>query len=163
MRESGIFPNGQPPVLQQPKLGEIQGRYNKGVIQYLGLKYASLEYRFVKPELQITIVKSDAMKHGPPVLTHEGACATKMSFIQAKIPAFDLPPVSDTDRLNLNITVPLEGDSSLPVLVYIHGGGYVFGSGTHPHYDQSKVVELSSIMDRPIVAVNLKYELHSLL
>lgn len=79
-----------------------------------------------------------------------------MGFIQQQLPMPDLPPVSDIDGLNLNITVPIEGVSDMPVLVYIHGGGFTFGSSALPHYDQSKVVELSQIMGQPIIAVNIK-------
>jgi carboxylesterase type B len=81
----------------------------------------------------------------------------EMSFIQASLPKTDVPAMSDTEGLNLNITVPNEGGRNLPVLVYIHGGGFTFGSGSYPHYDQSKVVELSVVMGQPIIAVNIKY------
>lgn len=80
----------------------------------------------------------------------------EMSFVQEHLPKPDLPPMSDLDGLNLNITVPQDGGNNLPVVVYVHGGGFAFGSSTYPHYDQSKVVELSAIMDQRIVAVNFK-------
>lgn len=64
--------------------------------------------------------------------------------------------MSDTEGLNLNITVPLNGGKDLPVLVYIHGGGFQFGSGTYSHYDQGKVVDLTSSVEKPIVAVNFR-------
>jgi carboxylesterase type B len=81
----------------------------------------------------------------------------EMSFIQKSIATYDIPPMSDHHGLNLNITVPQDGGENLPVVVYIHGGGFTFGSSSYSHYDQSKVVELSVIMDQPIVAVNFKY------
>ena len=80
----------------------------------------------------------------------------EMSFIQQHLPKFDTPPMSDLDGLNLNVTVPLSGGSNMPVLIYIHGGGFIFGSNSYPHYDQSKVVELSAMMNQRIVAVNIK-------
>jgi carboxylesterase type B len=81
----------------------------------------------------------------------------KMSFIQASLSRTDVPEMSDTEGLNLNITVPKEHGENLPMLVYIHGGGFIFGSGSYPHYDQSKLVELSVVMGQPIIAVNIKY------
>ncbi|KAK1846294.1 para-nitrobenzyl esterase [Colletotrichum chrysophilum] len=74
-----------------------------------------------------------------------------------EIPGFEKPPMSDLHGLNLNVTLPVEGGHKLPVVVYVHGGGFVFGSGSYSHYDQSKVVELSSIMNQPIISVNIKY------
>lgn len=84
-----------------------------------------------------------------------------MAFIQEHLPKFDVPPMSDLHGLNLNVTVPQDCGSNLPVVVYIHGGGFNFGSSTNPPYDQSKIVELSAIMDQPIVAVNLKSVIRS--
>lgn len=59
---------GLPEPLNHPCIGRVQGRYNKGVIQYLGLPYASLEHRFAasvvleypdSPKADV-----DATKHG---------------------------------------------------------------------------------------------------
>jgi carboxylesterase type B len=80
----------------------------------------------------------------------------EMSFIQAALPKLDVPTMSDIEGLNLNITVPSEPGRNLPVLVYIHGGGFTFGSNSYPHYDQSKMVELSTVMGQPMIAVNIK-------
>ena len=85
-----------------------------------------------------------------------GAADMEMSFIQEHIPKPNLPDMSDLCGLNLNVTVPQDGGLDLPVIVYIHGGGFTFGSSTYPHYDQSKVVELSAIMNERVVAVNFK-------
>lgn len=80
----------------------------------------------------------------------------EMAFIQQNLPMPDVPSMSDLHGLNVNVTVPERGGCNLPVMVYIHGGGFVFGTGASPVYDQSKIVELSAIMDQPVVAVNFK-------
>lgn len=66
--------------------------------------------------------------------------------------------MSDTDCLNLNITVPAGSNpsSNLPVLVFIHGGGYTLGSNAWPQYDPARLVVLSAARRSPIVAVNIK-------
>ncbi|MGZ0712516.1 carboxylesterase/lipase family protein (plasmid) [Coraliomargarita sp. W4R53] len=47
------------------------------------------------------------------------------------------PSISGPSTLNVNVFTPVPGDSeaSLPVLVYIHGGGYVSGSPASTWYD----------------------------
>ncbi|TDN91433.1 carboxylesterase family protein [Microbacterium sp. BK668] len=47
------------------------------------------------------------------------------------------PSVPGESTLNVNVFTPLPGDraAALPVLVYIHGGGYVAGSPASPWYD----------------------------
>ena len=51
METHSLHPPGLPQPLQHPQIGNIQGRYNKGVIQYLGIQYASLKNRFADPEV----------------------------------------------------------------------------------------------------------------
>jgi para-nitrobenzyl esterase len=47
------------------------------------------------------------------------------------------PSVAGESTLNLNVFTPVPGDTAaaLPVLVYIHGGGYTSGSPASPWYD----------------------------
>lgn len=85
-----------------------------------------------------------------------GSVDMEMSFIQQSLPKFDVPPMSDTDGLNLNITVPQHYVDKMPVLVFIHGGGFNFGSSSYPQYDQTRIVQQSIGLRKPIVAVNFK-------
>ncbi|KAM6527605.1 hypothetical protein FALCPG4_008660 [Fusarium falciforme] len=151
-----------PAPLNHPALGQVQGKYGKGVIQYLGLKYGSLTNRFSEAKLveYDGTSKINATRHGPPATTFPGALEMETTFIGAELPKFDPPPISDTESLNLNITVPPEPGHDLPVLVYIHGGGFAFGSNSYPHYDQSKVVDLSVVMGQPLIAININYRLN---
>ena len=63
-------------------------------------------------------------------------------------------PMSE-DCLSLNIWTPAgrTGASRLPVMVWIHGGGFVWGSGGAPFYDGSHFAE------RGVVLVTLNYRL----
>ena len=81
-------------------------------------------------------------------------------FIQQSLPDAEIPQ-SDLDGLNLNIFVPQgkEADTSnrdLPVLVFIHGGGYFFGAGSWPQYDFTRVVKLSEELGKPMIGVSIK-------
>ncbi|MDR0226628.1 MAG: carboxylesterase family protein [Burkholderiaceae bacterium] len=58
------------------------------------------------------------------------------------------------DCLNLNIWTPAKRrDERLAVIVWIHGGGYAYGSGSHPTYDGEALAR------RGVVVVTLNYRL----
>lgn len=87
----------------------------------------------------------------------------EMAFIQQSLDKNELPAPSDLNGLNLNITLPLISNqlphiaARLPVLVYVHGGGFTFGSSGYPHYDQSRIVAIARRSHQPVIAVNIKY------
>jgi carboxylesterase type B len=66
---------------------------------------------------------------------------------------------SETECLNLNITTPanVTAKSSLPVMVFLHGGGYAIGSNAWPQYDLKRIVALSIAQKQPILGVTIKY------
>ena len=55
----------------------------------------------------------------------------------AEVTLIPEPSVPGDSTLNVNVFTPRPGDPSarMPVLVYIHGGGYVSGSPASPWYD----------------------------
>ncbi|KAJ9131008.1 Carboxylic ester hydrolase [Pleurostoma richardsiae] len=105
----------------------------------------------------------DATKHGPSPVVSPAALSMETKFIQQELTTVTAPPASDTEGLNLNITVPCSNGqlptTPLPVMVYIHGGGFSFGSNWFPHYDQARIVALSVELGCPIIAVNINYRL----
>ena len=70
--------------------------------------------------------------------------------------------MSDTEGLCLNVTVPrassgsIDTEAKLPVLVFIHGGGFTVGSGVYPQYDMARFVRLSVKEGRPCITVITK-------
>lgn len=67
--------------------------------------------------------------------------------------------MSGTECLNLNITVPdvdISTVKNLPVMVFVHGGGFIMGANYWPQYDPSRLVELSTLMSLPVIAVSIK-------
>ena len=47
----------------------------------------------------------------------------------------------------------------LPVAVWIHGGGWVQGSGVDLRYNMSFIVQQSQEMGQPIIAITINYRL----
>lgn len=73
----------------------------------------------------------------------------------------DAVTMSDTECLNLNITVPVTAGKSpreakLPVMAFIHGGGFNGGSNRYPQYDMARLVRLSAALGQPMIVVSLK-------
>src|ERR1700739_1883315 len=56
---------------------------------------------------------------------------------QASEQAFGAPILSSEDCLPINIYTPARMDERLPVMVWIHGGGLIAGTGADPLYDGS--------------------------
>ena len=93
-----------------------------------------------------------------PRCVAKDACDIEQNMlIQKSIGIPTPPPMSGIDSLNLNITVPdIETKRQLPVLVFIHGGGFLMGSSHWPQYDPSRLVKLSVETESPVIAINIK-------
>lgn len=65
--------------------------------------------------------------------------------------------MSGTECLNLNITLPDVNDGEkLPVMVFIHGGGFIMGANYWPQYDPARLVRMSMEVGMPVVIVEIK-------
>ncbi|KAJ4193605.1 hypothetical protein NW755_003599 [Fusarium falciforme] len=83
-----------------------------------------------------------------------------MVAIQKTLPKPDFPGLSGTDCLTLNISIPSGNHSGpLPVLVFIHGGGFAVGSNWWPQYDMASIVRLSAQLGQPMICININYRL----
>ncbi|CEI41648.1 unnamed protein product [Fusarium venenatum] len=153
--------------LNHPQLGHIKGLilHDQGVVQYLGIQYATLAHRFAPPVLRTNYGGTiDATSRGqvhivrPPI-----ACDIEFGLIQKTLNKPKYPPMSDLDGLNLDITIPKEAarnqDERLPVLVFIHGGAFVIGDSGAPHQDMAAIVAYSQSIGKPIIGVSINYRL----
>ncbi|KFX98663.1 hypothetical protein O988_04247 [Pseudogymnoascus sp. VKM F-3808] len=144
-------------AIQHPSLGTIVGKAGDGIVEFLGVKYASLADRLADPQLLSNYHgdKIDATKTGSQVVSPPNGCDIEHGFLQQSLshPSF---AVSDLDGLHLNITVP-SGAKDLPVLVFIHGGGFALGSNAWPQYNHARLVKLSVNVGLPILIVGINY------
>jgi para-nitrobenzyl esterase len=126
--------------------GAVEGMAKSGLTVYLGLPFAAPpvgELRWREPQ---------------PVATWEGtrkatsfapACAQK----GVSMPG-EKPPVTSEDCLYLNIWTPAKaGAERLPVIVWIHGGGYKNGSASMPLYWGDRLAR------RGVIVISIAYRL----
>ena len=59
----------------------------------------------------------------------------------------------DEDCLYLNVYTPALDDVRRPVMVWIHGGGFIIGSGSTPLYDGAALVERGDVV---LVTINYR-------
>ncbi|WP_298126734.1 carboxylesterase family protein [Brevundimonas sp.] len=126
--------------------GQVRGVVDDGVAAFKGLPYAAPpvgDLRWAPPRLPAgwTGVR-DAAGYGP-------LCIQPPANGD---PGVGPLPMSE-DCLTLNVWTPAARAAPLPVMVWIHGGGYNNGSGTAALYDGSALAR------RGVVVVTINYRL----
>ncbi|MGY4739766.1 carboxylesterase family protein [Streptomyces sp. ATMOS53] len=118
---------GEPVTVHAPA-GTVVGRRTGRVRRFLGIPYAEAPVgarRFAEPVPRGRFTEPfDASRHGAT-----SQCVPL--FATTTIPE---PSVPGDDVLNLSVVAPADG-GSCPVLVWIHGGGFLAGSPASPWYD----------------------------
>ena len=125
--------------------GRLAGTGHDGVVSFKGIPYAAppvgpLRWRPPQP--------------APPWAGVRGASAAGAICIQPPAdgdPGVGPPPMSE-DCLTLNVWAPAVA-GALPVMIWIHGGGYNNGSGTAALYDGTRLAQ------RGVVVVTINYRL----
>lgn len=126
--------------------GTLRGATEGGVERFFGIPYAAApvgERRFAPPGRAPTWSEPrEASDHG-------AACPQNLSL--------DADRIDDEDCLFVNVQRPTgtTPDDALPVLVLIHGGGLVGGSGNNEDLD-------AMVADNGIVGVTMNYRLGTL-
>jgi len=89
-------------------------------------------------------------------------CDIEHRLLQHDLPHPDYS-FSDTECLRLHVTAPSRDEADqqgfkgrLPVLVFLHGGGFVTGSGSWPQWDLARLVGMSVKDGYPIIGVSIK-------
>lgn len=119
--------------------GRVRGAAESGVLSFKGVRYGAPTRRFEAPQPPRAWREvRDALAFGP-------ACPQR---------GLDAEPQSE-DCLFLNVWTPaLRG--SRPVLVYIHGGAYNTGSGSHPTTNGARLTARGDV-----VVITLNHRLNA--
>ncbi|MET9697836.1 carboxylesterase family protein [Streptomyces sp. NPDC006529] len=129
--------------------GRVRGMVEEGLTVFRALPYAAppvgaLRWRPAQPHPRWNGTR-DARTDGPsaPQMYREGG--------DPVLGGHGEPPF-DEDCLTLNVWTPAADDARRPVLVWIHGGGFVSGSGSLPIYSGATFAR-----DGDLVVVSVNY------
>jgi para-nitrobenzyl esterase len=107
--------------------GRVRGSQCTGYAEFLGIPYADppVHGNRFRPPVPVTPWDGDYDA------TAYGATAPRPPMADGMLPE---PPVDGANCLNLNVYPPAPARGSLPVLVWIHGGGFITGGNSSPWY-----------------------------
>ncbi|MBO0960050.1 carboxylesterase/lipase family protein [Neobacillus sp. MM2021_6] len=136
-------------VLAKTRFGMVEGIREGEICIWKGIPYAappihSLRFRAPQPPESWLGVR-EAKKFGPASLQSESLA---MKFLG------DSPTNTSEDCLYLNIWSPGSDTKRRPVMVWIHGGSFMYGSGSSHLYDGKSFAEQGNV-----VIVTLNYRL----
>lgn len=129
-------------------LGKVVGRRDGDLVRALDIPYATAD-RFAPP---VPITRYDA----PVTAFHRAPAAPQLppKLFTRLIGDDDLGSAEDCQRLSVTAPADVRDDERLPVLVWIHGGGYVSGAGDLVHYDPRALV-----IEQRVLVVSVTYRL----
>ncbi|RMJ06783.1 hypothetical protein BHE90_015287 [Fusarium euwallaceae] len=151
--------------LQVPGLGNLSGLCFDGkVCQYMGVPYATIPGRFRRSqpvEGPWPDDRWDGTKLGP------FPCQPPRDFYPIPSPErpwVDNPSTSSTDCLSLNISVPSKpsvtvGHAPYPVMVFMHGGAFVYAAGGAAIYDGRALADISNQISEPTIIISVNFRL----
>ncbi|KAH7022029.1 Alpha/Beta hydrolase protein [Ilyonectria destructans] len=143
-------------------LGDVDGlEFPDGVRQFSGIPYATITKRWTRSQLNSSWPDNfhDGTKLGcsapnPPEYNSEVD-----ALVPVHIPAhYEKPAEDEYNCLVMNITAPpVDSDSKLPVMVYIHGGSFLYGGANGGVFDSVNFVTHALARKTPVIAVNFNY------
>ena len=141
---------------------KVEGIINQTtkVANYLGIQYATIPARFRQSKANNLSEAGgvlDATQYGPrcPQITVN---RPEPAHLFEGVRRSSEYPTDEFGCLRLNIYVPQGDHGPLPVVVWIHGGGFIYGDG-NSEFDGNYLVQHSLEKGKPIIYVAINYRL----
>lgn len=141
--------------------GSVQGLVHDGIQTFKGIRYGAApvgSLRFMPPEKPKPWKDvADATEFGAPAIQMaSGATSSPVSDFGRQLATIYTTPaemkIDNEDCLFLNVWTPALADGKKrPVMFWIHGGGYAYGSGAWPIYDGANLARKGDVV---VVTVN---------
>ncbi|KAJ9615324.1 hypothetical protein H2200_001399 [Cladophialophora chaetospira] len=152
--------------LNVPKLGKVTGWcFDNSTCQYYGIPYGKVPGRFRRPqpaEAPWPNKKWDGTKLHP----FSPQPPRDFYFVpNPPRPWVQEPTTSGTECLNINISVPTPpsesaGHAKYPVMVFFHGGAFVYSAGSAGIYDGRRLAQISQQdLGIPTIIVSVTFRL----
>jgi len=110
--------------------GKVRGQVSDGVAAFKGIPYAVPPFGQNRMRPPVRPQAWDGVRDA----TEYGPTAPKPPYPPPYDGLLPEPVIAGDDCLNLNVWTPDPGAAGLPVMVWIHGGAFVNGSGSIPDY-----------------------------
>ena len=139
-------------AIADTRSGKIQGTERNGIHVFRGIPYAAPPVgrrRWKAPEREDSWDDTRDATHFSPM-------AAQGEFALEQMLGGGEPRARSEDALYLNVFTPGLDDKRRPVMVWIHGGGFMMGEGATPWYDGSAFATRGDV-----VVVTLNYRLGS--
>jgi para-nitrobenzyl esterase len=133
--------------------GRVRGDHKRGTYRFKGIPYAAPPVgplRFAPPAPVASWAGEREAFGRFPIAPQPPDTVSRL------LGAGDGPEQSETDCLTLHVWTPAPDGARRPVMVWIHGGAFVSGSGITPWYDGSNLAR------RDVVVVTVNYRLGAL-
>ncbi len=132
----------------ETRSGRVEGREEHGVLVFRGIPFA-------RPPAGALRLRPPACEEPwagvRPAFEHGSAAPQNGSMMGALL---GLPPSRhEEDCLTLGVTTPACDGGRRPVMVWIHGGGFIFGAGSQPIYDSPGFVQRGDVV---LVSINYR-------
>jgi para-nitrobenzyl esterase len=154
----------QPTAVIETTGGRVQGLIEDGVNAFRGIRYGAAPIGPLRwapprrPDPVDTVI--DCSAYGAPAMQMAtGTTASPVTdFGMQMAQVFTTPSelkIQNEDCLFLNVWTPAADSGRRPVMVWIHGGGFAYGSGGQPIYCPEDLAR-----DYGVVAISLNHRLN---
>ncbi|KAI1608354.1 Alpha/Beta hydrolase protein [Exophiala viscosa] len=152
--------------LEVPRLGTVKGWCFDGTTcQYYGIPYGKVPGRFRRPQ-PADAPWPDSKWDGTKLYPFSPQPPRDFYFVpNPPRPWVKEPTTSATECLNINISVPTPpsesaGRPKYPVMVFFHGGAFVYSAGSAGIYDGRRLAQISQQdLDIPTIVISVTFRL----